>query len=69
MSDYEEIRPRTKNIRRTPCEQQKVCLPTEHRFSEGYTRVLSGPAHPFHSHFNPAPSVRLGYDDLKIIQA
>ena len=47
----------------------EVCLPTEDRFSDGYTRVLSGPAHPFHSHFNPGPGVGLGYDDLKIIEA
>lgn len=47
----------------------EVYLPTENGFSDGYTRVLSGPVHPFHSHFNPGPSVGLGYDDLKIIEA
>lgn len=47
----------------------EVYLPTEDGFSDGYTRVLSGPVHPFHSHFNPGPGVGLGYDDLKIIEA
>ena len=31
--------------------------------------LLSGPAHPFHRHFNPGPGVGLGYDDLKVIEA
>jgi predicted dehydrogenase len=35
----------------------------------GYTRVLSGPEHPYHAHFNPAAGTGLGYDDLKIIEA
>ncbi|MBI4552754.1 MAG: Gfo/Idh/MocA family oxidoreductase [Candidatus Latescibacteria bacterium] len=35
----------------------------------GYTRIMSGPAHPFHAHFNPGPAVGLGYDDLKVIEA
>ncbi len=35
----------------------------------GYTRVLSGPEHPYHAHFNPAVGTGLGYDDLKIIEA
>jgi predicted dehydrogenase len=35
----------------------------------GYTRVLSGPEHPYHAHFNPAVGTALGYDDLKIIEA
>jgi predicted dehydrogenase len=34
----------------------------------GYTRVMSGPEHPFHAHFNPAPATGLGYDDLKVIE-
>jgi predicted dehydrogenase len=36
---------------------------------EGYTEILSGPVHPFHRQFNPAPGVGLGYDDLKVIEA
>ena len=36
---------------------------------DGYTALLSGPAHPFHRHFNPAPGLGLGYDDLKVIEA
>jgi len=35
----------------------------------GYTRILSGPEHPFHARFNPGPGVGLGYDDLKTIEA
>jgi predicted dehydrogenase len=37
--------------------------------STGFTRILSGPEHPFHAHFNPAPANGLGYDDLKVIEA
>jgi len=36
---------------------------------DGYTELLSGPAHPFHKHFNPAWGCGLGYDDLKVIEA
>jgi predicted dehydrogenase len=36
---------------------------------EGYTTVLSGPAHPYHRNFNPGPGISLGYDDLKVIEA
>lgn len=36
---------------------------------DGYTTLLSGPAHPFHRHFNPAWGTGLGYDDLKAIEA
>ena len=46
-----------------------VYLPAEDGFPDGYTRVLSGPSHPFHSDFNPGPGVGLGYDDLKTIEA
>ena len=35
----------------------------------GYTSIVSGPDHPYHSNFNPGPGVGLGYDDLKIIEA
>jgi predicted dehydrogenase len=36
---------------------------------DGYTTLLSGPAHPYHHHFNPAWGLNLGYDDLKVIEA
>ena len=36
---------------------------------DGYTTLLSGPAHPYHRHFNPAWGTGLGYDDLKVIEA
>lgn len=47
----------------------EVYLPAEEGFPDGYTRVLSGPTHPFHSDFNPGPGVGLGYDDLKTVEA
>jgi len=36
---------------------------------DGYTTLLSGPAHPYHRHFNPAWGLNLSYEDLKIIEA
>jgi predicted dehydrogenase len=36
---------------------------------DGYTNILGGPAHPYHRHFNPAPGLNLGYEDLKVIEA
>jgi predicted dehydrogenase len=36
---------------------------------DGYTRIVSGPNHPFHGRFNPATGTGLGYDDLKTIEA
>jgi predicted dehydrogenase len=36
---------------------------------DGYMTLLSGPAHPYHRHFNPAWGLNLGYDDLKVIEA
>lgn len=36
---------------------------------DGYLTLLSGPAHPYHGHFNPAWAAGLGYDDLKTIEA
>ena len=40
----------------------------ENPAEDGYLTLLSGPAHPFHRHFNPAPGAGLGYDDLKVIE-
>jgi predicted dehydrogenase len=36
---------------------------------DGYTNLLSGPAHPYHGRFNPAWGTSIGYDDLKVIEA
>lgn len=36
---------------------------------DGWTTVLTGPAHPYHRHFNPGWGIGLGYDDLKVIEA
>ena len=36
---------------------------------DAYLDVLSGPAHPFHSAFNPAWGLGLSYEDLKVIEA
>ena len=41
----------------------------ENPAEDGYTTLLSGPAHPYHRHFNPGWGVNLGYDDLKVIEA
>ena len=43
--------------------------PDENPSHDGYTRIVSGPAYPFHAHFNPATGTGLGYDDLKAIEA
>src|SRR6266487_6694530 len=40
----------------------------ENPAEDGYTTLLSGPAHPYHGHFNPAWGLNLGYDDLKVIE-
>lgn len=36
---------------------------------DGYTELLSGPAHPYHADFNPAWGLAIGYDDTKVIEA
>lgn len=36
---------------------------------DAYLTLLSGPAHPYHGHFNPAWAAGLGYDDLKTIES
>ena len=41
----------------------------ENPAEDGYLTLLSGPAHPYHHHFNPAWGLNLGYDDLKVIEA
>lgn len=41
----------------------------ENPAEDGYLTLLSGPAHPYHRHFNPAWGLNLGYDDLKVIEA
>lgn len=46
-----------------------LILPDDNSARAGYRRVLSGPEHPFHANFNPAPATGLGYDDLKVIEA
>lgn len=42
---------------------------TENPAEDGYLTLLSGPAYPYHHHFNPAWGLNLGYDDLKVIEA
>ena len=46
-----------------------IFFPDGNAAHDGYTRIVSGPAHPFHAHFNPATGTGLGYDDLKTIEA
>lgn len=36
---------------------------------DAYLNILSGPAHPYHLHFNPGWGLGLSYDDLKVIEA
>lgn len=36
---------------------------------DGYTRICSGPDHPFHANFSPVPGNSLSYEDLKAIEA
>jgi predicted dehydrogenase len=47
----------------------KLSLSEGDNSRRGYTRIVSGPDHPYHAHFNPAVGTGLGYDDLKIIEA
>jgi hypothetical protein len=49
--------------------EMTCCLAEEDGRRAGYRRILSGPEHPFHAQFNPAPATGLGYDDLKVIEA
>jgi predicted dehydrogenase len=63
----------TKGALRWTMEHMNV-LHLQHRndanpAEDGYTELLSGPAHPFHRQFNPAWGLGLGYDDLKVIEA
>ncbi|MCL4857808.1 MAG: Gfo/Idh/MocA family oxidoreductase [Caldilineaceae bacterium] len=37
--------------------------------TDGYTRLLGGPAYPFHGNFNPGDGIGMGYEDLKCIEA
>ena len=46
-----------------------VFCPDGNAAHDGYTRIVSGPSHPFHAQFNPATGTGLGYDDLKTIEA
>lgn len=46
-----------------------VYMPTGDGVHDGYVRLNSGPEHPYHLNFNPAPGSGLGYDDLKVIEA
>ncbi|HLW78838.1 MAG TPA: Gfo/Idh/MocA family oxidoreductase [Terriglobia bacterium] len=47
----------------------KVFLPDGDGAHDGYTRLLTGPEHPFHARFNPGGGAGLGYEDLKTIEA
>lgn len=42
---------------------------TDRPADDGFTELLSGPAHPEHRRFNPGWGVALGYDDTKSIEA
>jgi predicted dehydrogenase len=47
----------------------KVFRPDGDAAHDGFTRIVSGPGHPFHARFNPSTGTGLGYDDLKTIEA
>lgn len=47
----------------------QVQFRNETEAEDGFTTILSGPAHPFHQRFNPGAGIGLGYDDLKTIEA
>jgi predicted dehydrogenase len=49
--------------------EMNIFSPDGNAAHDGYTRIVSGPGFPFHSHFNPATGTGLGYDDLKTIEA
>jgi predicted dehydrogenase len=49
--------------------EMKVFSPDGNGSHDGYTRIVSGPAHPDHGRFNPGAGVSLGYEDLKTIEA
>ena len=47
----------------------KVFCPDRDGVHDGYTRIVTGPEHPFHGRFNPGAAVGLSYEDLKTIEA
>jgi len=53
------------NMNALECQRRNDANPAQ----DGYTTLLSGPAHPYHRRFNPAWGTGLGYDDLKVIEA
>jgi predicted dehydrogenase len=46
----------------------QVFCPDGKATHDGYTRIVTGPEHPFHARFNPGYGVGLSYDDLKTIE-
>ncbi len=44
-------------------------LPDQDSAHDGYTKLLGGPAFPFHGRFNPGDGIGIGYEDLKCIEA
>ena len=47
----------------------ELYLPDGTPARDGFTRLLRGPAYPFHGRFNPGDGIGLGYEDLKTIEA
>jgi predicted dehydrogenase len=47
----------------------ELYLPGQDGTHDGYTKILGGPAYPFHGRFNPGDGIGLGYEDLKCIEA
>jgi len=46
-----------------------VYLPPGDAATDGYTKLIGGPAYPFHARFNPGDGIGVGYEDLKCIEA
>ena len=49
-------------------DELQVFCPDGKAAHDGYTRIVTGPEHPFHARFNPGYGVGLSYEDLKTIE-
>lgn len=47
----------------------EVYLPDNSLAHDGYTRLIAGENHPFHSRFNPGDGNSIGYEEMKCIEA
>ncbi len=47
----------------------ELYLPDETPNHDGFTRLIAGESHPFHSRFNPGDGNSIGYEEMKCIEA